>query len=275
MQSNRTASQPAKFTIPTVDDAGNQIEAVSASWELFDQRGTSIDAGVIADFDPAAGSVTFEIEAVSMGIPAGAGSAGREIVVSLVLADGDEIELRDFFLITNPQPLTLMANSFVTYPEAMALRQEFATLNGWDLADRARQGAALAEAYRRICRMSFRVPGYRTNQSNVGYAAYGTGIEETLFGGNRCKVSTLTLAEFDALPEPFRRALGRAQMAEANVLLGGDPIGEKRRDGIISETIGESSAFFQSKPYLNLPISRQAYEELKRYVFLGIKIRRG
>lgn len=275
MLANRTASQPSTFTISVVDDAGNKIDGVSASWELFDDRGVSITAGAIADFDATADAVTFEVDAASLALPANATSAGREIVVSLTLADGDKVELRDYFLVVSAQPLALMQNSFVTYPEALALRQEFGKLDGWDVNERARQASALTEAYRRLCRMSFRAPGYRNSQNNVGYAAFGTGIEETLFGGNRCRVSTLTLEEFDALPEPFRRAMKRAQLAEADALLGGDPIGDKRKAGIISETVGESSAFFQSKPYLNLPISRQAYEEVKRYVFLKIKIQRG
>lgn len=275
MLSNRTASQPSKFTISILDEAGNKIEATSASWELFDERGVTLTAGAVADFDATADSVTFELDAADLTLPDGVSSAGREIVVTLVQSDLDEIEVRDFFLLVNAHPLTLMENSFITYAEAVRLRSEFGSMVGWDVADRTRQASALAEAYRRLCRMSYRVPGYRNSQDGVGYAAYGTGIEETLFGGNRCRVSTLTLAEFDALPEPFKRALGRAQIAEANVLLGGDPVGDKRQSGIISETVGESSAFFQSKPYLNLPISRQAYEEVKRYVFLGIKIRRG
>lgn len=274
MLANRTANQPSKFAIPNADEAGNKIEGVSASWELFDERGVSITAGVVADFDAAAATIDFEIEAEHLTLPAGANSAGREIVVSLTLADGDEAEIRDYFLVVSAQPLTLMANSFVTYPEALALRQEFASLNAWDINDRTRQAAALAEAYRRLCRMAFKVPGVRSNQSAVGYAAFGAGTDEPFFGGRRVRVSALTLEQFDALPETFRRALKRAQMAEANALLGGNPIADKRKSGMISETVGESSAFFQSKPYLNLPISQEAYEEVKRFVFLKIRIQR-
>jgi hypothetical protein len=274
MLANRTANQPSKFVITNADEAGNKIEGVSASWELFDERGIPIDAGVVADFDPTADAVSFEVDAVSLTLPAGANSAGREIVVIFTLADGEEVELRDYFLVVSSQPLSLMANSFVTYPEALALRQEFANLAGWDVNDRPRQAAALAEAYRRLCRMSFTCPGVRSNQSSVGYAAFGTGTDEPFFGGRRVRVSALTLEQFDALPETFRRALKRAQLAEANALLGGNPIADKRKAGMISETVGESSAFFQSKPYLNLPISQEAYEEVKRFVFLKIRIQR-
>jgi hypothetical protein len=275
MLSNRTASQPSRFTIPAVDEAGNPIDAVSASWELFDERGVSIDAGVVADFEPSIPEVSFEIEAASMNLADGEISSGREIVVSLTQADGDEIELRDYFVLVARNPLAVAQNSFVTFPEALRVRGEFGSLDGWDGAPRERQQAALVEAYRRLCRMSFKVPGANLDGSNVNRANYGTGTDEGWAWGSRVRVSTLSQAQFDALPATFRHAVKRAQLAEANVLLGGDPVGAKRQAGIVSETTGESSMFFQSRPHLNLPISRQAYEEVKRYVSLRIGLLRG
>lgn len=275
MLANRTANQPSTFVISNKDEAGNIIPGTTASWELFDARGVSITAGAIADYDGAAETLSFEVPAEDLTLAAGENSAGREIVIFITLADNSTVELRDYFLVVSPQPLTLMANSVVTYPEALALRQEFAKLDGWDVSDRTRQAAALAQAYRNLCRMAFKVPGYRAdNQSAVGYAAFGTGTDLWNWDGRRVRLSTLTLEQFDALPEPFRRAVKRAQLAEANVLLGGDPIADKRKSGMISETVGESSGFFSSKPYLNLPICQQAYEEVKRYVSLKVRIQR-
>jgi len=276
MLANRTASQPSIFTIPVTDEAGAHIDATSASWELFDERGVTIDAGAVADFDASSPTVTFEIEAASLALPNGAQSAGREIVVYLTTSGGQH-EVRDYFLITSPQPLALMQNSFITYPEALAIRTEFASLPGWDGNERTRQCAALAQAFRSLCRMAYKVPGYNGTIDNQDKAYWGVGSDQGLFwdrGGRRVRVSTLTAEEFDGLPEPFRRALKRAQIAEANVLLGGDPVGDKRKAGIISETVGESSSFFNSKPYLNLPISKQAYEEVQRFVYLKVGIRR-
>lgn len=277
MLANRTASRPSIFTIPILDETGAHIDAVSASWELFDHRGVSIDAGVVADFDPALPTVTFEIEGASLALPDGEQTVGREIVVYLTAANGDQTEVRDYFLVTSPQPLALMENTFLTYPEALALRTEFASMAGWDGQDRTRQCAALAQAFRSLCRMSYKVPGYNGTIDNQDKAYWGVGSDQGLFwdrGGRRVRVSTLTAEEFEGLPEPFRRALKRAQIAEANVLLGADPIGDKRKAGMISETVGESSMFFSSKPFLNLPISKQAYEEVQRFVYLKIGIRR-
>lgn len=277
MLGNRTASQPSTFVIPVTDEAGNKIDGVSASWELFDERGNSIDAGAVTDFDAAADSVSFEIEAASLDLPAGQVSAGREIVVFLNLVDDSVAEVRDYFLVVSPQPLAIMTNSFLTYPEAIALRMEFGQLTGWDGQARTIQSSALAQAFRNLCKMSFKVPGYNGTLDNQKKAYWGTGSDAPFWdrGGRRVRVATLTAEDFDALPEAFRRALQRAQLAEANVLLGGDPIGDKRKAGMISETVGESSAFFNSKPYLNLPISRQAYDEVQRYVYLKVGVLRG
>jgi hypothetical protein len=219
-------------------------------------------------------SVTFEIEAASLTLPVDVTSSGREIVVSLTQSDGDETEIRDYFVLVASNPLAVAFNTFVTYPEALRYRTEFGSLDGWDVAPRERQQAALIEAYRRLCRVSFRVPGASLDGSNVDRANYGTGTDSGWFWGSRVRISTLNQAQFDALPATFRHAVKRAQMAEANVLLGGDPVGAKRQAGIVSETTGESSMFFQSRPYLNLPVSRQAYEEIKRYVSLRIGINR-
>lgn len=275
MIGNRTANQTSKFVISLIDDTGTPHEAVSASWELFDDRGNSIVAGVVADYTAAAPTAVFEIDGTSLTLPVGETNAGREIVVFLTTSDGDEIEVRDYFLVVARNPLAVTTNSFVSYPEALALRQEFGQLIGWDGNDQTRHAQALIEAYRRLCRMSFKVPGFVASGKDQKSAVYGLGTDAPWMSSPRVRVSTLTLEQFDALPETFRRALKRAQLAEANVLLGGDPIGDKRKAGIISETIGETSAFFQSKPYLNLPISKQAFEEVRRFVFMRIGIARG
>ncbi|HIV77375.1 MAG TPA: hypothetical protein H9899_07605 [Candidatus Sphingomonas excrementigallinarum] len=276
MQSNRTAGRSSSFTVSVVDDAGVKVEGTSASWELFDERGVSIDAGVVADFDAAADTVTFEIEATALALPTNVPSAGREIVVTLATAGG-EVELRDYFLLIDNQPLKLLGNSFMTYPEVLAIRASFGpTLDGWDaVTDRETRSSALADAYERLNRMVYKVGFIDPMVHASSYAAYGTGTDEPFGFTRRVRLRGMSIEQFDALPAGFVKALKRAQLIEANVILGGDIVGNKRQDGIISESIGESSAFFNSKPYLNLPITRQAYEELRRYVVFNIGAVRG
>lgn len=276
MQGSRTAGQASTFTVPVADDAGEKIVATSASWELFDDRGVSLDAGAVADFDPASDTLSFDVDADALALSPGAISQGREIVVYLTTATG-EIELRDYFLLVSNRPLQPMVNSFLTYAEALAVRSTFGpTLDGWDaVTDRETRSSALADAYERLNRMVYKVPFVDPMSHASSYAAYGTGTDMPFDFARRVRLRGLTLSQFDQLSPSFVKAIKRAQMIEANIILGGDAVGKKRQDGIISETIGESSAFFSSKPYLNLPITRQAYEELRRYIIFNIGMVRG
>lgn len=272
MVSTRTADQPARFTVPAVDESGSAIAATAAGWELFDERGNLIASDVVTGY--AGGDVAFTIPADKMALADGKTSSGREIVVTLETDDGD-VELRDYFVLAGAHALAVMDNSFMSYVEAIRWRGEFASMDAWDAAPRERRLAAMTEAYRRICKIAFKVPGANLDGTNVNKANYGTGTDEGWFWGSRVRISTLTASQFDALPEAFTRAVKRAQLVEANVLLGGDPIGSKRKQGLVSETIGESSMFFQSRPYLNLPVTKEAYEELRRFITLKVGVVRG
>jgi hypothetical protein len=276
MLGNRTASKTSTFVIPTVDDVGQPIAAVSARYELLDARGALITGEEITTYMPNAVDVSFEIAGQHLSLPSEVQTAGREIVVYLTAFDGDVTEIRNYFLIVSAYPLAVMQNSFLTYAEALALRTEFASLPGWDGKDPTQHAAALSHAYRSLCKVSFKVPGYLGGLENMDKAWFGTGAESPFYdhGGRHVRLAMLTVEEFDGMAEAFTRAVKRAQLVEADTLLGGDPIGDKRRAGLISETVGESSSFFQSKPYLNLPICRAAYEEVRRYIYLRVGIHR-
>jgi hypothetical protein len=143
------------------------------------------------------------------------------------------------------------------------------------VADVTTRSSALADAFERLLRMSFKVPFLDAMTHASNYAAYGDGTDTPFGLCGRVKLRGMSVESFDLLPAGFLRAIKRAQLIEANVILGGDVVGRKRQDGILSETIGESSASFSDKPFLNLPISRQAYEELRRYIVIRIGVARG
>lgn len=56
----------------------------------------------------------------------------------------------------------------------------------------------------------------------------------------------MTTALYSRYPTVFTTALCKAQVCEANVILTGDPIGDKIRSGLFSEKVGESSMMFRS-----------------------------
>lgn len=72
--------------------------------------------------------------------------------------------------------------------------------------------------------------------------------------------------DIEALSKEGILALLRAQCAETEFLLGGDPVEKRRLAGFISDSSGESTQFFRSSKPLTLPVSRSTAEALKGYV---------
>lgn len=271
MISNVTAGAPAKVAL----DAPAGFTGVSAVWDLFDEDGEKLTSGTVADFDAQSSKIVVSLSSTDTALADGLFNAGREIVVTVTDATGDEVEVRDYFVVVAPHPLTFPGNTFLSYPAALALRGTFGpTLAGWDRTlDHSARQAALIHAHANLSRVRYNV-GLPVGGSEKDYAAYGEGTDFFFDALERVSLFGITAERFNALPAHFTRAITRAQLVEADVLLGGDLVGQKRKDGIISETIGESSTFFSSKPYLTLPFSRQAYELLKPYVRIRVSISR-
>lgn len=272
---NQTANQAAQIAFDLLDASGNVILAVSAAWSLFDQAGTILNSGIIP---VTTGATTIIIPLTAIDNTVASGSAGREIQVVLTQINGSTVEINDYFVLIQTRQLELMTNSFCTYPEALAIRTTFGPgLDGWDVnIDSFTRSSAMVDAHERLLRMTYKVP-FVDIQSHIAsdYALWGTGVDLPWDYARLIRLRSISLPAFQALPAPFQFALKRAQIVEANQILGGDLIANKRREGLISETIGQSSSFFSSKPYLNLPISKQAYVEVQRYVQIKVAIARG
>jgi hypothetical protein len=84
----------------------------------------------------------------------------------------------------------------------------------------------------------------------------------------------LDLAELGMLTERVRKQLMLATLIEANYLLGGDPIEERRKAGLLSHSAGESTHFFQTSKPVALPVSRKTMDAMKGLVNWTAKVSR-
>lgn len=273
METNRTAGQTARFMISALDPTGIAYAASAAVWEIFDEAGVSVADGLVLSEDIGQ-TVAFTTAGASLVLPVGIPSAGREIVVTLATPDG-LVELREYFVLVSAAPLKPFVNSVMSYAEAVAVRESFGPdMAGWDGAASHQQRVnALINAHANISRIAFSVSQSPSRQAS-DYAGYGTGSDNVFDMRRRVNLSALNSLSFAELPASFTKALKLAQVVEADAVLGGDIVGEKRRDGIISETVGESSTFFQSRPLIDLPISRRTYAILKSYINLNFSVSR-
>jgi hypothetical protein len=148
------------------------------------------------------------------------------------------------------------------------IAREIPNIPGWEgAADRDRL-TALLDAYDRLTRIGFRIPRRFLGdwQSRIEWTS-----EEFI---PPLRWSEMTLQRFNDYHPRFKTALRKAQVCEADVILGGDVIADRRRAGLLSESIGESSMMFRSGKPLNLGISHRSLEYLSGFVDIRITMGR-
>ena len=85
----------------------------------------------------------------------------------------------------------------------------------------------------------------------------------------------MTKAQFEDLPPRFLRDVKLALVVEANEVLGVESAQEKRRSGVLSDTVGETSQMFRSGRPMDTIIGNRAMSHVKRWVDTAWRVRRG
>ena len=178
----------------------------------------------------------------------------RTVEFKLTLADGNVVGRKVVYALEPTDILVPGLNSFQTYPEAELAALDMPSMDAWNAADEAARISALVEARLRLTRLQ-----YRDMSRGQSYMA-----EETLVGD----LALVPPREFMSLSSRLRAALAKAQVAEADSLLGGDPEAERRRSGLVHETVGESTQIWRTTKPLDLPVSRKALGYLAGFITL-------
>jgi hypothetical protein len=151
----------------------------------------------------------------------------RQVNVKLITASGTFKQTIYYKLIGDVTQLTPMVDSFMTFPESVMMRAKLSeSLKYFDALPDAIKAVALKNSFERLVKHKY---------SFVTTPCDPTGTD----------ISAYNITQFKALPATFQEAIKKAQLVEANLLVENSPVRDKIRDGIISETIGESSMFFR------------------------------
>lgn len=229
--------------------SGSGVTLSSATYRLLDEAGTELIAATA--LTPANNAVTVQIAAINNTLPQDAVRAGRAIEVTMTLSNGEKQYETFHYAVTREETLTIPDVSFQTYTEALMTAIDMPAMPGWDASTKDARRNALAEAAERLGRLRFVVEGTEI-----------------------IAIRDMTLSDFNLLSASFIAALRKAQVMEANIILGGDPIEEHRRDGIMSKTVGESSQMFRPGTPLILAASARSMRYLTGYVRVGMSIGR-
>jgi len=251
-------------TLRFEDFNGDPVTPTGLSYHVEDENGSVVRAAETISVDPTATEVAVVIPAAINFLPAGTVSGARTVILSITTTEGVH-EVSEIYTLRRPQRLSVLENSFITYAKAVVVADDMPRLDSWNLASAPERQQALIEAFTRLTRLGYHVK-YPEGVEGMSYLN-----DRILFDRTRISPqmwSEMTTEWFGGLPKPFLEALAKAQVAEANELLSGDVVGAKRRLGLMSESIGESSMMFRPGKPLDLGVSRAALDYLTGYVDL-------
>ncbi|OWZ90354.1 hypothetical protein B9J07_27585 [Sinorhizobium sp. LM21] len=265
----------AKFT----DLNGAAVTPTAVSAILYDGDDVEVvDFGSLP-FDASSGEKTISIPKEFNRLVGSEIRAARILRVSIE-TDAGTIPRAFSYAIESEQRLVVTENTFLTLEAAEFLALDTPNTTGWTVASEAQKLAALTESYRRLTMIPMRYQVHRPLTglgSTTGWRSDWNSIaprelaEEVVI--ERDVWDEITPEQFANFPTAFKKALRRAQFTEANELLQGDAVSKKHRQGVVTETIGESSVTLRAGA-IDYGISSETLKALVGYVYFNNRIRR-
>lgn len=263
---NYPADTLVSFSVPLKNADGAQVVATGYSYRVLNEEGTELVPSTSISVTSLTKSVTVPVPADKNSLASGA-LGGVRVIVSTITTAAGVVDRRDRYTITPIVRLELFRNSFQTYDEALieALQMQGLTWGRFTDADRE---LGLITAHYKLTKLGYRV---REPSDVDRFRSVGWGEDWVI------KPEAWPLMEASRwadLPVNFKTALKRAQIAEANDMLGGAVAASRRREGIMSETIGESSMMFRAGKPVDLGISTSAMAYLQGFLDFRVTLTR-
>lgn len=247
------ANQPLSISIPLSTSNGNVVlDPTDVTYRVLDATGYEFSPAAPVAVVAGSGMADIAIDGIAAQLQVGEVRSYRQIEVTFKSAGVTHI-CYDEFLIELMDSLIVMVNSFQTYGDAAVRCAEITGLESFASATRRERITALSNAYITLSRLEYQIPPYYSPVRIQGLSEY----------------------DFEALHQGLTSALKMAQVIEANEALDSFSILKKRQQGLMSETIGESSMMFRPEKVLNVPMTRRGMDLLRPYLVWNMSIGRG
>lgn len=245
------AGQSAVIHVDFEDPFGNFITPSEATYSITDENGTALKADVV--INATSPSELIVVPDSDNLLEPGQISAYRMVVVKFKDETGNTYTNAHHYIIQRVSTLEVGVTGFGTMGELMIQSTRMPELDELLAFSPEKITEALAGAYFNIGRL------------NVELKA-----------GNVTFNSTFDMKAEDvlALDTRDRLRLIQAQLIEANFLLGGNPVEQRRRMGLLSESVGEVSQFFRTVRPVILPVSDDCARILSPYIRRSLRIAR-
>lgn len=204
----------------------------------------------------------------------------RHVIVKAT-ASGLTHEERKMYVLLNNFELLIPGQSFATVADAQM--QAIDMLNGDTLLadgeglmrkrliEATRRVKTLPFSIRKILRIDFDRYERPQNMLNVYDIPWGV---DGVYRHDLVDWERMTQDKFDELPDYFREALMLAVVNEACEIANGNDVAVAREDGILSESIGETTNMYRTGKAANVRVARSTWRLLTSYINNRMIVRR-
>lgn len=246
------ANQSLSLKVDLVDQyTGENIDAASVNITLFDEAENIISGPVAAIVDTNASPMTaeFTISALDNTVTE---RSMRRVLLEIEDAATNVFTLSYFYLLEQGDKVIPGSNSYGYFAVLLKQSSVMENLDSFNQASHLNKQKALISAFH-----------------NIGKCPVYVDVGEGPIHPNELDEAELALLDAKTLAK-----LVRAQVREANFLLGDDPHLDRRRSGLISQSHGEITEFFRVQKPLDLPVCNVALRELTGLVSWNMKLAR-
>lgn len=236
------------LTIHLVDNLGVQLDPTSITYKIENESGVAVLGSTQVEFSVGDQSVSILIPAELNHLTTGKLKSLRVVELMLVADDTSVDFIKSTYVITAAEDLALMVNTYQTLNEAKLLMIDMLDAVAIKGASDADMTSAMMMAFERIGRLTFNFGG----QNGIAYdQTRDVDVSGVVGYRSGSFLNFMSLVEFQSLPPELAVSIKKAQICEADCILGDNPVARKRADGVVSEKIGESTFGFNAEnPFL-------------------------
>ncbi|PHM52403.1 hypothetical protein [Xenorhabdus hominickii] len=258
------------------------LDVASVSYSVYDATGKLIAENQPITINSGVLFVSFSVSGDLNTLTDGKQKDMRRIVVRSETETGRVSETEQFYAVIASFDLVVPSQSFISLMEAKLAAMDMYEADAFLMLNDHTQRQALIEATSRLKAMSFslkriyKISDYEYDRpQNILVANTLPFYLAGDFKSDIIDFTELTEDEFKVLPDYFTKDLAQACMIEAVATVKTDGAADAREDGLLSESIGETTNMYRSGRSATKTLSRKTWRLVARYTDNVIRLRRG
>lgn len=269
-----------EIEVQVIDASGEPfMDSCDATWTLTDVDDEILSKGEVKGVTE--GVCKIKIESKFNTAESGRIKDMRVLYVEFSAENTELQEQTIKYLVAAKTPLVVGANSFVTLEQAQLLAETTPNMTYFKSASEEQIVQSLSASYEKIASYRFRL-NTRAVMENIAFVSEVAWRPRAITDDDpmglhsyRFKLSEVTPESYKTLPEDFKKALSKAQVLEANSQMAPtDSIEQRRRKGVILETINEVKMMFSSTTPVKENICSEAMSILAPWIDRSMRIGR-